>query len=281
MKIAFINHDFIIGDGTGTVFWNLARRLAKDHEVTIFTFNSNYDGHYGVQIVEIPVPFKGNKFVNPGLIPFLSNKWIELRRLLQSYQVIYTHLYPANLIPLLPTKIKGPLQIYTEWTTQRAPGFPLYTKIFGSFIDRIDSYVVKHVDRVIAPSLHAERWLKEKFGIKSSLLHLDGIDFATLDKNTVSTEEYPCRNVGWAADSEERVIVNMLVTGGSGALGRCVIGELLKASRQLVVALAERGGTFLELKVPSNAEDLRGMGNLGEDVWLGGSRRKEERHAHS
>jgi len=30
--------------------------------------------------------------------------------------------------------------------------------------------------------------LKEKFGIKSSLLQLDGIDFATLDKNTVSME---------------------------------------------------------------------------------------------
>ncbi len=189
MKIAFVNHELILGDGTATVFWNLARRLARFHEVTIFTFNSNYDGYCGVSIVEIPVPFKGNKFVNPGLIPFFQNNLIELRKRLQAYQVVYTHLYPSNLISLLPTKIKGPLQIYTEWTMQRAPGFPFYTKIFGSFVDKINGYVVKHVDRVIAPSLHAERWLKEKYGIKSSLLHLDGIDFATLDKNTVSTEE--------------------------------------------------------------------------------------------
>lgn len=189
MKIAFVNHDFIIGDGTGTVFWNLARRLAKDHEVTIFTFNSNYNGSYGVRIAEIPVPFRKNKFVNPGLVPLFLNKCIELRKQLQQYQVIYTQLYPASFIPLFPSKIKGPLQFYTEWTTQKTPGFPIYTKIFGSFVDWVDSYVVRHVDKVIAPSLYAERWLKDKFGIRANLLYLDGIDFTTLDKNAVTTKD--------------------------------------------------------------------------------------------
>jgi len=189
MKIAFVNHDFIIGDGTGTVIWNLARRLSKDHEVTIFTFNSNFGGYYGVRVVEIPIPFKGNKFVNPGLVPLFLNKCMELRKQLQQYEVIYTQLYPANFIPLFPSKIKGPLQFYTEWTTQRTPGFPIYTKIFGSYIDWVDSYVVRHVDRVIAPSLYAERWLKDKFGIRANLLYLDGIDFTTLDKNAAATKD--------------------------------------------------------------------------------------------
>jgi 1,2-diacylglycerol 3-alpha-glucosyltransferase len=189
MKIAFVNHDFIIGDGTGTVFWNLARRLAKDHEVTIFTFNSNYNDSYGVRIAEIPIPFRKNKFVNPGMVPLFQNKCIELRNRLKSYDVIYSQLYPANFIPLFPSKIKGPLQLYTEWTTQRTPGFPLYTKIFGNYIDWVDSYVVRHVDRVIAPSIYAERWLKDKFGIQASLLYLDGIDFATLDKNAATTKD--------------------------------------------------------------------------------------------
>ena len=189
MKIAFINHELILGDGTATVLWNLARRLAKGHEVTIFTFNSNYSGYYGIQVVEIPIPLKGNKFINPGLIPLFQNKWIELRRLLQPYHAIYTQIPPCNLIPLFPTKIKGPLQIYTEWSTRRGTGYPVLSKIYGSFVERIDNYVVKHVDKVIAPSLHVERWLKEKFGIKPSLLYLDGIDFTILDKNPVSTRE--------------------------------------------------------------------------------------------
>ena len=188
MKIAFINHELILGDGTATVLWNLARRLSKDHEVTIFTFNSNYSGYYGIQVVEIPIPFKENKFVNPALLPFFQHKWLELRRLLRPYKVIYTQIPPCNLIPLFPTKIKGPLQIYTEWSTRRSTGYPVLSKIYGSFVERIDNYVVKHVDKVIAPSIHVERWLKEKFGVNSSLLYLDGIDFTILDKNLVSAQ---------------------------------------------------------------------------------------------
>lgn len=189
MKIAFINHELILGDGTSAVFWNLARRLAKDHEVTIFTFNSNYSGYHGIQVVELPVPFKENKFVNPGLIPLFQNKWMELRRLLQPYQVIYTHLYPASLIPLFPTKIKGPLQLYTEWTGQKSPNFPAYSRIYSSFVEKVDGYVVKHVDRVIAPSIYSQQWLKEKFGVKSNLLYLDGVDFSILNKNLLSTQD--------------------------------------------------------------------------------------------
>ena len=69
------------------------------------------------------------------------------------------------------------------------PNFPLYDKIYAEFVEKVDGYVVKHVDRVIAPSIHVEQWLKEKFGAESSLMYLDGIDFTILDKNFVSTKE--------------------------------------------------------------------------------------------
>lgn len=195
MKIAFINHVLILGDGISTVIWNLARCLAKDHEVTIFTFNSGYENEHSIQIQEVSIPFKRNKFVNPTLTPLFQNKWRQIRKQLKQYDVINTHLYPANLIPLFPTKIRGPFYIFTEWSVIRNPKFSVYDKIYATFVEKVDSYVVKHSDKVIAPSIYAERYIKEKLGIKSSLMYLDGIDFSLFDKESISVtdiyDKYP------------------------------------------------------------------------------------------
>jgi len=191
MKIAFISHVLVLSDGTSAVFWNLARRLiAKGHEVTIFTFlNSDYKDDCGVQIQEVAIPFKRNKFINPGLLTLFQHKWMELRRQLQQYQVIYTHLCPVSLIPSFPTKLKGPLHIMTEWGIGVSPESNLSEKIQFFFGEKMEGYAVRHADRVIAPSLYVEQYVKEKFGVSTTRMHIDGVDFSLLDKSLVSTRE--------------------------------------------------------------------------------------------
>lgn len=185
MKIAFIIHALILSDGLSTVTWNLARRLAKDHEVTIFTFNSEYKDDHGIQVAEISIPFKRNKFVNPGVIPLFQNKWQEIRRQLKQYQVINTHLYPANLIPLFPTKIKGPLHLITNWKVGLLPNLNLYGKIHFYF----DKYAMKHADRVIAPSMCAEQYARGEVKVVPTRMYLDGVDFSLFNKSLVSVKE--------------------------------------------------------------------------------------------
>ncbi len=191
VKIAFISHVLILSDGTSAVFWNLAKRLAaKGHEVTIFTFfNSDYKDDCGVEIREVPIPFKGNKLVNPGLLPIFQNKWQELRRYLQQYQVIYTHLCPVCLIPSFPTKLKGPLHIMTEWGIGKSPGSYLYEKVHHYFSEKMEGYALRHADRVIAPSMYMEQYIKEKFRVRTTRMSIDGIDFSLLDKSLISGKE--------------------------------------------------------------------------------------------
>jgi 1,2-diacylglycerol 3-alpha-glucosyltransferase len=198
MRIAFLSHALILSDGTSTVFWNLAKRLVtKGHEVTIFTFfNSDYKDDCGVQIQEIPIPFKENKLVNPGLLPLFQNKWREIRRQLQQYQVIYSHLWPACLIPSFPTKLKGPRHIMTEWGIGKSPGASLYEKLHLYFTEKMEGYAVRHADRVIAPSLWVEQYIKEKFKVSTTTrMYIDGIDFGLLDKSLISDkgiyDKYP------------------------------------------------------------------------------------------
>jgi glycosyltransferase involved in cell wall biosynthesis len=191
MKIAFLNHVLVLSDGTSAVFWNLARRLvAKGHEVTIFTFfNPDYKEDYGVPVRELAIPFKGNKFVNPGLLPLFQHKWRELRRQLQQYQVTYTHLLPASLIPLFPTKLKGPMHIFTEWEVGENPYTNPYERLYSYFGVKAEGYVVKHADRVIAPSMSVEQYIKGKFKATPTRMYIDGVDFSLFDKSLVSAKE--------------------------------------------------------------------------------------------
>lgn len=190
MKIAFVNHNLILSDGSSTVIWNLARRLARHHEVTIFAFfNSGHNDESGVQIQEIPIPFKGNRFVNPGLIPLFQNKWREMRKRLQEFPVIITYPYFASLIPLFPTKLKGPLHILIEWKVGGNPRLSIYERIPSYFNERMEAYSIRHADRVIAPSVCVERYVREKVGAGTTRMFLDGVDFSLFDKSLVSTKD--------------------------------------------------------------------------------------------
>ena len=191
MRIAFIAHALLLSDGTSTVFWNLAKRLARTHEVTIFTFfNSDYKDNCGFQIREFAIPFKENKFVNPGLLPIFQLRWQQMRRQLQQYQVVYTHLCPVSMIPSFPTKLRGPIHFMTVWGILPAHLGNLYKKTLSYYSEKMERFAASHADRVIAPSNYVEQYFKKELGVDTTTrMDIDGVDFTVLDKSLVSGEE--------------------------------------------------------------------------------------------
>lgn len=189
MKIAFVIHSLRMGSGIAVVMYELSKHLAKEHDVTLFTFNSEYTDDFGVKIVEIPFPFKGKRFVNPGLVPFFPHKIIKIRKYLREYNVVNTQLYPANLIPLLPKKIEGILHILTEWSIENKSSHGHIGMVYGVAVEKAEIYASRHADEVIVSSNFIKRYVKQKSGVDATKMMLDGVNFDLFDKNKVSSDE--------------------------------------------------------------------------------------------
>ena len=190
MKIAFIHHVLYVGEGIDTVIYELSKHLAKEHDVTIFTFNSEYTDDFGVKIVEIPFPFKGNKLVNPGLVPFFPHKIMKIRKYLREYDVINTHLaYSAGFIPLLPKKMDNVLHIFVEWSTKNKSAYGIFGRFAEAVGKRAEIYVAGHADEVIAPSDFVKRYAKQESGVDATKILLDGVNFDLFDKDRISSDE--------------------------------------------------------------------------------------------
>ena len=189
MKIAFVIHSLRMGSGIAVVMYELSKHLAKEHDVTLFTFNSEYTDDFGVKIVEIPFPFKGKRFVNPGLVPFFPHKIMKIRKYLREYDVVNTQIYPANLIPLLPNKIENILHILTEWSGVDKPTHGLIGTVYGAAVEKAEIYASRHADKVIVSSDFVKRYVKQKSGVDATKMLLDGINFDLFDKNKVSSND--------------------------------------------------------------------------------------------
>jgi len=106
MKIAFIHHTFSLGSGIDTVIYELSNRLGKKHDVTVFTLYNEYGDNLDFEVKEVCIPFKKNRIVNAVLSPIFIHKLAEIRNYIEKYDVINTHLYPANIIPLKSIKYR-------------------------------------------------------------------------------------------------------------------------------------------------------------------------------
>ncbi len=81
MKIGFINHSFILGSGIDTVIYELARHLADEHEVTVFTYYNQYDpDELNFEVKEIKIPFAGNRVSRSVISPVYIHRVGEIRR---------------------------------------------------------------------------------------------------------------------------------------------------------------------------------------------------------
>ena len=189
MKIAFVIHSLRMGGGIPAIMYELSKRLAKEHDVTIFTFHSEYIDDIGVKIVEIPFLFKGKRFVNPGLVPLFPHKIRKIRNYLKEYDVVNTQVYPASLIPLLPKKIEGILHVLVEWTKEDKPTHGLRGTVYGAVVKKAEIYASRHADEVIVSSNFVKQYVKQKSGVDATKMLLDGVNFNLFDKNKVSSDE--------------------------------------------------------------------------------------------
>ena len=185
MKIAFIHHTFSLGSGIDTVIYELCKRLSKKHNVTVFTFYNEYGDNLNFEVKEVSIPFKKNRTVNAVLSPVFIHKLIEIRNYIEKYDVVNTHLYPANIIPLIPYKVGNPLNIVTEWSGPTGSNLNLkFTeKLYIEFSKKMNKYAAKHANAVIAPCDFVKNWIKKEYGIDAVKMFLDGINFDLFDKN--------------------------------------------------------------------------------------------------
>jgi len=191
MKIAFIQHSFGFTSGIDTVTYELSKRISKKHDVTIFTFNNEYDSNIGIEIKESSIPFKKNRVFNAVLSPIFIHKIAEIQKSIKKYDVVNSHMYPANIIPLLPTKIENPLNVVIAWSTEPIKLFPKLTeKLYFAFLKKANGYAVKRADEVIAPCDFVKQWIKKDYGVEATEMFLDGVNFDLFDKKTSGDSIY-------------------------------------------------------------------------------------------
>jgi len=192
MKIAFINHSFILGSGIDTVIYELARHLAYNHKVTVFTFYNKYEEQLNFEVKEVEIPFKESRMVRSVLSPIFLHKVVHIRKSIQDYDVVNTHLYPANLIPLIPNKLKKPFNIVTEWSEPGVnPNYEFTQKLYKQFVRKMNEYAAKKADSVIAPCNFTKKWIEKEYGIIPIKMYLDGINFEILDmKRSYNTLDF-------------------------------------------------------------------------------------------
>mgnify|MGYP000223934551 CR=1 FL=1 len=88
MKIAFIQHSFGFTSGIDTVTYELSKRISKKHDVTIFTFNNEYDSNIGIEIKESSIPFKKNRVFNAVLSPIFIHKIAKIQKSIKKLSLI-------------------------------------------------------------------------------------------------------------------------------------------------------------------------------------------------
>lgn len=184
MKIAFVHHNFIMGSGIEGVIYELAKRLGKEHKVTVFTFNNEYHDHPNFDIKVVRIPLQKNRVMNAVFSPLLLHKVMELRKMIKEYDVVVTQLYPANLFPLYPQRLKGVLNVVIEWGVQPAESFTsVAEKCYIWLLRKGNEYAVRHADIVIAGCNDIRRQLKRDYGVVAHKMYLYGIDFGYFDKD--------------------------------------------------------------------------------------------------
>src|SRR5690242_17550928 len=104
-----------MGSGIDTVIFELANRLSKKgDDVRVFCFQTNYreqECRFQIEVVKSPLANTTTKMTV--LAPFILDKIGPLKSSLKKFDIVNTHMFPANYIV---RSLKGPLNIVTEWS---------------------------------------------------------------------------------------------------------------------------------------------------------------------
>lgn len=184
MKIAFFHHTLRLGSGIDTVITELASRLARTDEVTVFCFKNGYDPmDYDFKIEEIKSIWTSSQNRMSVFAPFLLDKFGYLKSKLRKFDIVNTHIFPASY---LVRNLDGPLNVVTEWSTGDSNMWKssLKQRIYVKFlVGPGNKIAAKRADVLLASSYFIKNWVNKNYSLDPIVMHLDGINFTLLDKN--------------------------------------------------------------------------------------------------
>jgi glycosyltransferase involved in cell wall biosynthesis len=192
LKFAFFNHSLRLGSGIDTVITELASRLVKNHQysVTVYCFNTDYikeDHNFEIKIIRSRFTSTTNRI--SVLAPFLMDKIGDLIPQLERYDIVNTHVFPANYIS---RNLRDPLKVVTDWTVGHPSLWPssLKHRLYVRYlVYRGNKIAVQKADLVISSSKFVSRWIEDNYKVTPTLLYLDGINFELLDRSKSSPDE--------------------------------------------------------------------------------------------
>jgi glycosyltransferase involved in cell wall biosynthesis len=196
MKIAFFNHTLRLGSGIDTVITELASRLAKSEDVTVFCFKTDYNTkNYDFQIKVINSIWSSTPNRIAGLAPFIMDKTNSLIPLLEQYDIVNTQNFPATF---LVRNLRKPLNIVTEWSAGNPKLWPSSLKqrlYIRWLVYEGNKIAANKADVLLASSQFIRRWIIKHYSLEPKVMQLDGINFDLLNKNKVKPdllfERYP------------------------------------------------------------------------------------------
>ena len=182
MKIAVLHHVFQAGSGIEQVILDLSRQLmVMGHRVTILTYKNEYPQPCGVCVMEFSLP-DGVPLARNVLAPIFTRTNAAVRDILDCVDVVVTSLYPMNLVPLLPRKVRSRV-VFIEWGIQPYAAYSsLVDKAYLYLLNRADRYAIRKSDTVIVSNEVTRTWV-EGMGVTPVKMNLYGLNFDRLRSN--------------------------------------------------------------------------------------------------
>lgn len=188
MNIGFFHHSLRLGSGIDTVIYELASRLSLKSNVTVFCFATDYKEDVRFQIKTLDSWIVKSKNRTMVLAPFFVDKLANFQRELEGLDVINTHHYPANFIC---RNLKNPLKIVTEWSGVTTSMFSTFReKAFIAWAKYANKLAARRADVLVAPCDFVSKWIMKTYGLNSTTMFLDGLNFDLFDRKRVSSEEF-------------------------------------------------------------------------------------------
>jgi len=174
MKIALLTPTFCGFSGIDRVVERQAVRLAADgHNVTIFTLQADMEPPPGVTLRVLGMP--GSLFrqrLYRLLLPLDYIKSRRTTRLLQGFDLIYSHQYPMNWLAWQAKRDYGIKYIYHDYGIAPPESFSSLTeRIYMALFTRLSNRTARGADGAISISHYLQQELKNDTGLESQVAY--------------------------------------------------------------------------------------------------------------
>lgn len=174
MKIALLTPTFCGFSGIDRVVERQAARLAADgHSVTIFTLQADMEPPPNVTLKVLGMP--GSLFLQRLyrlLLPLDYSKNRRYVRLLQGFDLIYSHQYPMNWLAWLAKRDYGIRYIYYDYGIAPPASFSgRMERIYMSLFTRFSNRTARRADGAISISRYLQQELKKDTGLESEVAY--------------------------------------------------------------------------------------------------------------